>query len=485
MTRAACLLFLLGFSVASAQPPDTLWTRVYDNAGFRDFADGEASQTHDNCYLIPGYHTQDSLSFCTVRKISSDGDLVWETTLDPTESMVVAAVHELATHEIALLSNIQNPSEESTSYLMIFLSADGDSLRSFEIGAASTYYWPTNFSLTSDGGFVISGSFRPAHTSRQDGLVVRTDANGEIVWQQVFSAGYSPFWDVESTSDGGAILVGSWTDTVTFDTQIRALKLDAAGAPQFDFKYGDTTSVNEGFAVAKTLDGGYLVGGMSYDMSTGYDFTVIQLDSDGIQQWANTFHHLGQVIIPDYELPWTLAGLPDGGALMIGTAETLLGGEYCSVLARFTSEGEIDWQECYQRGKQSRGGIVTDDGYVVLQGWTGFVSETEIYVQKLDRVFIPVDDAEAPPVPYDFAATTYPNPFNSVARVQFDLPIASNVKAAIYNTLGQRAVLLTDQFYSAGRHQLLFDGSGLTSGVYFIGLSAGPHKETLKTILLK
>jgi hypothetical protein len=61
----------------------------------------------------------------------------------------------------------------------------------------------------------------------------------------------------------------------------------------------------------------------------------------------------------------------------------------------------------------------------------------------------------------------YPNPFNTATVIRYDLPEVAHVKLAVYDLAGRRVALLVDGFRDAGVHRVLFDASGLASGIYF------------------
>jgi hypothetical protein len=82
-------------------------------------------------------------------------------------------------------------------------------------------------------------------------------------------------------------------------------------------------------------------------------------------------------------------------------------------------------------------------------------------------------------------AQNYPNPFNPSTTINYGLPHKSSVSLAVYNTLGQRVALLVLGDQEAGYHEVRFDASGLSSGVYFYRLQAGDFVATKKLILLK
>ncbi|MFQ5626023.1 MAG: T9SS type A sorting domain-containing protein, partial [Methyloligellaceae bacterium] len=66
----------------------------------------------------------------------------------------------------------------------------------------------------------------------------------------------------------------------------------------------------------------------------------------------------------------------------------------------------------------------------------------------------------------------YPNPFNPSTRIIFTLSQQSKVKLEVFNLLGQRVALLLSENLAAGKHEILWKPTKLTSGVYFYRLQA-------------
>jgi mannan endo-1,4-beta-mannosidase len=80
----------------------------------------------------------------------------------------------------------------------------------------------------------------------------------------------------------------------------------------------------------------------------------------------------------------------------------------------------------------------------------------------------------------------YPNPFNASTQIRFSVPASCRVSIMVYAESGEWILTLLDGYRSAGIHELTFDGSNLTSGVYFYRIQiAGRYVETKKMILMK
>ncbi len=79
----------------------------------------------------------------------------------------------------------------------------------------------------------------------------------------------------------------------------------------------------------------------------------------------------------------------------------------------------------------------------------------------------------------------YPNPFNPTTNISFDVPVASHVELSIFNVLGQKVETLVDQELEAGTHQVEWDASRYSSGIYFYRISADNFTETKKMAFVK
>jgi hypothetical protein len=79
----------------------------------------------------------------------------------------------------------------------------------------------------------------------------------------------------------------------------------------------------------------------------------------------------------------------------------------------------------------------------------------------------------------------FPNPFNPSTTIGYGLPNRSRVTLTVINTLGEQVAQLVDGELDAGNHEVRFDASGLSSGVYFYRIQAGNFVATRRLLLLR
>jgi hypothetical protein len=96
---------------------------------------------------------------------------------------------------------------------------------------------------------------------------------------------------------------------------------------------------------------------------------------------------------------------------------------------------------------------------------------------------------EAPPAPLEFAITGIaPNPLNGAAQINFTLPhLQAGLRVALFDLSGREAMRIPlDIQGAAGRHSIIVDASGLSSGIYLCRLeSAIRQSPTVRLVVLK
>ncbi len=88
--------------------------------------------------------------------------------------------------------------------------------------------------------------------------------------------------------------------------------------------------------------------------------------------------------------------------------------------------------------------------------------------------------------PTDFSlAQNYPNPFNPSTKIAYTLKNSGKVTLTVFDLLGKQVATLVNSIQTAGSHQAVFSGSGLSSGVYFYRLQTSEGSLIHKMVLMK
>ena len=89
-------------------------------------------------------------------------------------------------------------------------------------------------------------------------------------------------------------------------------------------------------------------------------------------------------------------------------------------------------------------------------------------------------------VPTEYALSqNYPNPFNPSTKINFAIPTTGLVTMKIYDVLGKEVATLINEVKNPGNYIVEFDGSSLSSGVYFYKLQVGDFSSVKRMVLVK
>jgi hypothetical protein len=90
------------------------------------------------------------------------------------------------------------------------------------------------------------------------------------------------------------------------------------------------------------------------------------------------------------------------------------------------------------------------------------------------------------PVPTGFVLDqNYPNPFNPVTKIRFTIVDRQLTIVSVYDLLGREVATLVNEVKDPGTYEVVFDASGLASGVYLYRLTAGDYVQARRLVLLR
>ncbi|MBK9332950.1 MAG: T9SS type A sorting domain-containing protein [Ignavibacteria bacterium] len=105
------------------------------------------------------------------------------------------------------------------------------------------------------------------------------------------------------------------------------------------------------------------------------------------------------------------------------------------------------------------------------------------FVDEIPTSNDPVSGSELP-FTYDLSQN-YPNPFNPSTKIKYSVPVSGIVTLKIYNIQGREVFTLVNTNQDAGRYEVNFNASDMSSGIYFYTISAGDFTQTRRMVLLK
>jgi hypothetical protein len=128
--------------------------------------------------------------------------------------------------------------------------------------------------------------------------------------------------------------------------------------------------------------------------------------------------------------------------------------------------------------------VVVDSSFFTFTKLTAvdggpWITETTVYGDFLEEYVL-----AAQPDDY-LLGNAYPNPFNPTTTISFSLPSAGKITLAVCNSNGELVRTMINGWRDAGAHQVTFDGTGLSSGIYIYTLKTGSIIQSGKMILLK
>ncbi|MCF8413625.1 MAG: T9SS type A sorting domain-containing protein [Melioribacteraceae bacterium] len=125
----------------------------------------------------------------------------------------------------------------------------------------------------------------------------------------------------------------------------------------------------------------------------------------------------------------------------------------------------------------------------------GLIRPNAVYIRSIGVVSVK-DEKENPNNPTEFILEqNFPNPFNPTTTINYTIPKINfstsgperyaQVSLTIYDALGKETLTAFNTTKAPGNYTYIFDGSSLTSGVYFYTLISGIFSKTKKMLIVK
>jgi hypothetical protein len=219
-------------------------------------------QTTDGGYIIIGENGW-------LIKTDSIGNLVWDKKLGGYAGYCVEQ-----TTDGGYIITGETSGSSSNAVWLIKTDSVGNKMweKTFEKCEIENVGWYVQ--QTNDGGYIISG--RTAMLGKGSLWLIKTDSNGNMLWDKDFLDGYG--YCVQQTTDGGYIISG---EIRPFFSSVYLIKTDSAGNEIWHKTFGGFGFFS-GHCVQQTTDGGYIITGKSESLyDDNEDVLLIKTNKDG------------------------------------------------------------------------------------------------------------------------------------------------------------------------------------------------------------
>lgn len=193
----------------------------------------------------------------------------------------------------------------------------------------------------SSGGFLMCGNTDPGTGTNRDAWLLRVDANGNQLWNQSYPRD-APEWlkDVVECSDGGFAATGTAPDILGINDDVLVLRTDANGNQLWNSTFGGPNP-EVGWAIIEVSGGGFAVISYTDQNSAGLeDMWLIRLDANGNHLWNHTYG--GAADDAGFDLTET-----SGGFALFGRTESFGAGGSDMWLVHVDASGNHLWNQTY------------------------------------------------------------------------------------------------------------------------------------------
>jgi hypothetical protein len=419
-------------------------------------------ETSDGYIFLSSIYSASYNSFLIV-KIDPYGDTTWTKEYgNSLYSYSTGASNSIITTydgNYVFCGSRMDTSNNRDAFLVKF-ETNGDTLWSRSYGGANFDNANVVFQ-TSDSGLVITGVTQSYSTgAASDFYMIKTDRNGNFLWQQVFgTTAVEDCVSGQTTLDGGFIMSGRKSN------MFHIVKTDANGAFQWQQTYSGTAGV---CFIKQLEDSTYLLTGAKSVAGLGYQGCLMKVSKTGAFIWQKNYG--GAADDWFYTQPLILT---DGSIVIAG--QTMPGSVPFGLLIKTDSTGNQQWLRTYYKNTSFDNYFydlkATADNGFIMSGFC-FVTTSDPWVVKVDEFGCEVANCsvginELHPDSYrdsDDKLVLYPNPANSELTLQIENFNISDLQIEVINLLGE------PQKFQISNSKI--DVSHFASGVYFVSVSA-------------
>ncbi len=219
--------------------------------------------------------------------------------------------------------------------------------------------------------------------------------------------------------------------------------------------------------------------GVSWDQTALNNRSVYSVAVSSNNLFAGTDSH-GVYISANNGISWNQASLNDhtvlflsanGNRILTGTKDS---GVYASI------NNGVSWEK-FNGGFSTVSSVYS----LLLTGNNIFAGTRNYSVWKRNESEIGIKNISISTPDRFILYNNYPNPFNPLTKIRFDVPESEHIVITVFDVLGREVASLVNEQLQPGTYEIEWDGSNYPSGVYFYKFSAGIDIFTKSMVLIK
>lgn len=337
------------------------------------------------------------------------------------------------------------------------------------------------------GNIYVTG-YSKGLTSNDDFVTIKYNSAGVEQWVTHYNGdGNSVDVSIDIDIDhlNNIVICGSSSGIGT-NVDFTTIQYNSSGEEQWVQRFNGTTNQMD---VPKELaineNGDVFVTGFTLG-TNNHDYLTIKYSSGGVQQWASNYNGPGYNFGNEDEANALAIG-ENGNIYVTGISEGFFG-SYDYATLKYNSAGVVEWITSYDCKYDEPVSVVTDGlGHIYVTGQTVFdYGEARATTIKYSDEPATGIESENKDLPESFELNqNYPNPFNPSTTINYSIPKKSKVVLKVFDVLGREVSILINSEQPQGNYKIEFDASNMTSGVYFYRMQAGEFVKTKKMILLR
>lgn len=452
------------YLVKTDESGNLIWTKTFDAV---DNLHGRAiKQTSDHGFIIAGdnVHAVSNIPEAHIIKTDSVGMLLWSKLLPSPSGSIAQDVLVLPGGEVVIVGQFGN------DIFLIKLDIAGNTMwtKIYSFQGVQIAY---QLCQTNDGGFAITGIFQPGGPATSDVLLLKTDSLGNYQWARYYgTSAQDEARSLVQTADGGYIVTGVTTTPGTLSYDVLCIRTDQSGALLWSQSIGGA-SMDWGFKVLNTPDGGCVIGGISNSFgSVFYDSYLIKLAMSGSLEWSKTYGSSTTA-----EEAMQVLATSDGGFLICGN---IVGGTFGSGDVYLVKTDSLGNSGCFESDPPTIAtSIQCSNAFAALVTTSGnafAVSPLPIESSNVQTTVLCTNVGLNQPEPF-ISISVYPNPSNTEFTFQLT-KLTSDAELIVRDVTGR---IVESRKLTTDESTFSF-GSQLPTGFYVAELWTNGSIQVIK-----